>query len=170
MVQCSEVVIGIKPEDPRQIFAPSRRSLDTDHMPATGSVMSTLLLSILDSTQRVCGFPCRRSAPHLAGQALARRLLFPVRAHVDLVPAAAALSADNASAKPRHFSLSGIARHVDQCGMSADVVEAGRDQPLYAPSWRMLPSVIGGPTGCLGFMSGPIAGAFGYLRVGRAKA
>jgi hypothetical protein len=44
------------------------------------------------------------SPPHLAGQALARWLLFPIRAHVDLVSPAAALGADHARAEPRDLS------------------------------------------------------------------
>jgi hypothetical protein len=47
--------------------------------------------------------------PLLPGQALARRLLFPIRPHVDLVSPAAALGALHARAKPRHLGVCWIA-------------------------------------------------------------
>ena len=101
-------------------------------MPAIGSVKSTLLLSILGSTQRVCGFQCRRSAPHLACQAPLRRLLFPVRANVDLVASAAALGANHSASEIRHLGVGRIARHVDQGLVPAGIVKARRDEPLHA--------------------------------------
>ena len=69
--------------------------------------------------------------PLLAGQARLRWLLFPIRAHVDLV-AAAALGADQARAKPRDLSISRIVRHVDQRGVPAGIVETRRNQVLHA--------------------------------------
>ena len=72
------------------------------------------------------------SPPLLAGQARPGRLLFSILAYVDLASATAALGADNARAKPRHFSLGWISRYIDQTLVSAGVVQAGRKQPLHA--------------------------------------
>ena len=72
------------------------------------------------------------SAPHLAGQAVARWLLFPIWAYVDLVAPTAALGTDDPASEPRHLGLGRIARYVDQCGMSAGIVQTERDQVLHA--------------------------------------
>ena len=65
--------------------------------------------------------------PLLAGEALARGLLFPIRAHVDLVSPAAALCADHVAFEIRDFSFGRIAKHIDQRGVPADLVETHRD-------------------------------------------
>jgi hypothetical protein len=49
------------------------------------------------------------SPPHLPGQALAGRLFFPIRAHVDLISPATALCADNAALEVWDLRFSRIA-------------------------------------------------------------
>jgi hypothetical protein len=77
--------------------------------------------------------PARSPSPPLfAGQTLAWRLLFPVRPHVDVSAARAALGAYDLVTKPRHFGIVRVFRHVDQALVAARIVEAGRNEPLYA--------------------------------------
>jgi hypothetical protein len=85
-----------------------------------------------------------RSPPLLAGQARARRLLFPVGPNVDLVASAAALGADNTGAKPRNLGILRITRQSTRavCRQASFRHEAIN---RATPSSRMLPSVIGGP-------------------------
>ena len=66
--------------------------------------------------------PCRSGSPAAAAPS--------VRARVDVsTPALAAL---HARAERRHLGLGRIARHVDQCAVTAGIVEAGRDQVVHA--------------------------------------
>jgi hypothetical protein len=77
--------------------------------------------------------PCRSGSPAAAAPS--------VRARVDVsTPALAAL---HARAERRHLGLGRIARHVDQCAVTAGIVEAGRDQVVHA-QLAHVPSVIGG--------------------------
>jgi hypothetical protein len=64
-------------------------------------------------------------------------------------PRSPALGAHDLAAKPRHFGIARIARHVDQGLVAAGVIEVEVDQ-WCTPSSRILPSAIGGPGGCLG--------------------
>jgi hypothetical protein len=89
------------------------------------------------------------SPPYLHGQARPRRLLFPVRPHVDLVSTAAALGADHPAAEVRQFSFGWVAPDFYQRSMTAGIVEARRDKSPHT-QLAQLPSVIGGRTGCLG--------------------
>src|SRR5262249_13689664 len=66
------------------------------------------------------------------GQALARRLLFPVRPHINLSTFGAALGAYDFAGKRRNLGIVGILRNVDQALVAAGIVEAGGDQPLHA--------------------------------------
>jgi hypothetical protein len=62
-----------------------------------------------------------------------------------------ALGALHARKEPRHLGLGQIAPHVDQRGMSAGSFRHDAIK-LCTPSSLMLPSVIGGLGGCLGFI------------------
>ena len=59
--------------------------------------------------------------PLLAGEALARGLLFPIRAHVDLVSPAAALGANHFASEVRNFGVSRVARHINQTKGSVEL-------------------------------------------------
>ena len=66
------------------------------------------------SNPRAARFIIAVSPPLLARQALAWRLLFPVRPHIDVPTARAALSAHDLARKRRHFGIVGVLGHVDQ--------------------------------------------------------
>src|SRR5215467_13796316 len=67
----------------------------------------------------------------LAGQAFAQRLFLPVRPHVDMATARAALGTHNLAGKARHLGIVRVLRHVDQALVAAGIVEAGGDEALH---------------------------------------
>ena len=82
---------------------------------------------VASATMNLCGCPNMRSLTQLRRH---EWLLFPVRAHVDLVAAAAAPHFTRTES--RHLGLGRVARHVDQRGVEARILEAIADQVLHA--------------------------------------
>jgi hypothetical protein len=113
--------------------------------PPSRSLPSRWRLQQCQDVRRTCGRYRRASgasAEHFAGQTIARWLFLPIRPHINLVPSAAALSADNARAEVRNFCFSRVAPHFDKRG----VAEASLRHDAIrrcTPSSRILPNVIG---------------------------
>jgi hypothetical protein len=70
--------------------------------------------------------------PSLAGQALARRLLLPVRPHVDVAARAQHFAHTTFLGKPQHLGVVRVLRDIDQATVPARRVETVGDQPSHA--------------------------------------
>ena len=81
---------------------------------------------------QLSGSALRASGPSVISQ-LRRphRLFLPVRPHVDPSSFGAALAALRSTLERGHLNEVAIGRHVDQCLMSAGVIQTERDQVMY---------------------------------------